>query len=153
MRIDVRIQYLSEKLGREISPPRYATEGAAGMDISACLDGPLCLKAGARALVPTGFSIALPSNEYVAYIYARSGLGAKHGVTLPNCVGVIDSDYRGEVKIALVNYGNEDYTIAPGERVAQLVFAPVFRANLRLSAQLPETERGSGGFGSTGKAE
>ncbi len=131
--------------------PFYATEGAAGMDLSANIGAPLLLKKGAMALVPTGISIALPGPETVAYIYARSGLGVRHGISLSNGVGVIDSDYRGEISVGLINLGPEDYTIQPGERIAQMVIAPVCRADLEEVSDLPDSGRGSGGFGSTGR--
>ena len=121
------------------------------MDLYACLDDEITLAPGERALVPTGLAIALPSADYVAYIYARSGLAVKSGVTLSNCVGVIDSDYRGELKIGLVNLSSEPYTISDGERVAQLVIAPVIVPTIEVADELDSTERAAGGFGSTGK--
>ncbi len=141
-----------EKEGTGKAPmPFYATAGAAGMDLSAHISEPLVLKKGAMAKVPTGIAICLPCAESVAYIYARSGLGIKHGICLSNGVGVVDSDYRGEICVGLINLGPEDYTIEPGERIAQMVIAPVIRAELAEVSELPETERGAGGFGSTGK--
>lgn len=131
--------------------PFYASEGAAGMDLTANITEPLVLKKGEMAKVPTGIAIALPGPETVAYIYARSGLGIKHGICLSNGVGVVDSDYRGEIAVGLINLGPEDYTISPSERIAQMVFAPVVRGELFETETLPETERGEGGFGSTGK--
>ena len=138
-------------MGREIPFPAYATAGAAGMDLRACLDAPLTLNPGDRVGVPTGFAIALPGPEWVAYIFARSGLGIKNGITLPNCVGVIDSDYRGEIIVALTNLSDVPYTIQPGDRVAQLVISPVVQAQISLVDELDETDRGAGGFGSTGR--
>ena len=131
--------------------PFYATEGSAGMDLSAQIKEPLVLKKGAMQMVPTGIAISLPTQDMVAYVYARSGLGIRHGVCLSNGVGVIDSDYRGEISVGLINLGPADYTIKPGERIAQLVFAPIVRAELMEASELPETERGAGGFGSTGR--
>ena len=150
--MELKIKPLSPKLGTEIPLPSYATPGSAGMDLRACMDAPLTLRPGERVAVPTGFAIALPSPDYAAYIFARSGLGIKHGITLPNCVGVIDSDYRGEILVALTNLSDADYTIQPGDRVAQLVISPVIRADLHVVEDLGETDRGTGGFGSTGKA-
>lgn len=147
MAFRVRIQYVNDLAKK----PFYATEGSAGMDLSAAISEPITIKKGALVSIPTGIAIALPSAECVAYIYARSGLGIKHGVCLSNGVGVIDSDYRGEIRVGLVNLGPADYTIEPGERIAQLVFAPVLRAELVESDSLEETERGTGGFGSTGR--
>ncbi len=149
--MELKLKPLSPKLGREIPFPSYATAGSAGMDLRACIDDPLTLRPGERVKVPTGFAIALPGPEWVAYIFARSGLGIKAGVTLPNCVGVIDSDYRGEVAVALTNLSDRDYTIQPGDRVAQLVISPVIQAQLTVTEQLDQTDRGAGGFGSTGK--
>ena len=131
--------------------PAYATPGAAAADLCAVLDAPLTLEAGKRAMIPTGLAIELPDANCVALLYARSGLAIKHGLTLPNCVGVIDSDYRGEVKVGLINQSAEPYTIQPGERIAQLCIAPVWQAAFVESAQLSDTARGAGGFGSTGK--
>lgn len=148
MEMKVAIQYLRENAKK----PFYATEGAAGMDLSAAIDEAIVLKAGERALIPTGIAIGLPKRDCVAYLYARSGLGIKHGICLSNGVGVIDSDYRGEIKVGLINLGGEDYTIEPGERIAQMVFAPVLHGELVETESLDETKRGSGGFGSTGRS-
>ena len=131
--------------------PAYATAGAAAADLCAVLDAPLTLQPGQRAMIPTGLAIELPDANCVALLYARSGLAIKHGLTLPNCVGVIDSDYRGEVKVGLINLSGEAYTIQPGERVAQLCIAPVWQAAFLPAETLSDTSRGAGGFGSTGK--
>ncbi len=150
--MELKIKPLSDKLGNEIPFPSYATAGSAGMDLRACIDAPLTIRPGERVKVPTGFAISLPGPEWVAYLFARSGLGIKSGITIPNCVGVIDSDYRGEIIVALVNLSDADYTVQPGDRVAQLVVMPVVQAQLSIVDELDETERGAGGFGSTGKA-
>lgn len=131
--------------------PAYATAGAAAADLCALLDEPLTLAPGQRAMIPTGLAIELPDAQCVALLYARSGLAIKHGLTLPNCVGVIDSDYRGEVRVGLINLGTEPYTVAPGERIAQLCIAPVWQAAFVQANDLSDTDRGAGGFGSTGK--
>ena len=131
--------------------PKYATPGSAAMDLTACLDEPVILEPGQRVLLPTGIAIALPSAEYVALVFARSSLGAKYGISLSNGVGVIDSDYRGEIKVGLTNHSAEPYTIQPGDRVAQLAVIPVVQAHIHCVAELDETDRGTGGFGSTGK--
>ena len=131
--------------------PKAATGGSAGMDLYSCIDNDIVIKAGERVLVPTGIAIALPDNSYVAYIYARSGLAIKSGITLSNCVGVVDSDYRGEVKVGLINLSDKDYTVTPGERIAQMVIAPVIMPEIEEVDELDETERNAGGFGSTGK--
>lgn len=149
--MELKIKALSPKIGREIPVPFYATPGSAAMDLHACLDRAVVVPAGGRAVIPTGIAIALPSPDYVALVYARSGLGIKHGVAPANCVGVIDSDYRGEVLVGLQNAGSADYTVQPGDRVAQLMIAPVIQAAVRLVDDLDETRRGTGGFGSTGK--
>ena len=131
--------------------PAYATPGAAAADLCAVLDAPLTLEPGQRAMVPTGLAIELPGPDCVALVYARSGLAIKQGVTLSNCVGVIDSDYRGEIKVGLVNLGAAPVTLSPGERVAQLCIAPVWQAAFTPAEELSDTDRGAGGFGSTGR--
>ena len=148
---DLQIQVRIQKLSPNAIVPDYATAGAAAMDLHALLDAPLTLAPGARTLIPTGLAIELPSRDTVCVLCARSGLSIKHGVCLANGIGVIDSDYRGELKVALVNLSDTPYTITPGERVAQMMFLPVCTATLTVSTQLGETERGAGGFGSTGK--
>lgn len=149
--MELKIKALSPKIGREIPAPFYATPGSAAMDLHACVDEAVTIPAGGRAVIPTGLAIALPSADYVALVFARSGLGIKHGVAPANCVGVIDSDYRGEVMVGLQNSGKEDYTVSPGDRIAQLMITPVVQAQIRLVDELDETERGAGGFGSTGQ--
>lgn len=131
--------------------PFRATQGSAGMDLSACIDESVTIKPGDLTLIPTGIAIELPGAEYVAYIFARSGLGIKHGICLSNGVGVIDSDYRGEVCVGLCNVSGKEYTITPGERVAQMVISPVSLMPVCEVEELSDTERGEGGFGSTGK--
>lgn len=131
--------------------PKRATAGSAGLDLCACIDEPLTVKAGERAVIPSGIAIALESNEVVALVFARSGLAIKHGISLSNSVGVIDSDYRGEICVGIINTSREDYTVNPGERIAQLVLTPVIPAEPVEVESLDETERGAGGFGSTGR--
>ena len=147
----LKIRALSPKIGGTIPAPHFATPGSAAMDLCACLDGDVTLKAGARQVLPTGIAIALPSADYVALICARSGLASKHGITMANGVGVIDSDYRGELRVALFNESDTDYTIHDGDRIAQLMVLPVVRPTLEFVEELDETERGAGGFGSTGR--
>ena len=142
---------LSPKIGREIPAPYYASPGAAAMDLHACTDEAVTIPAGGRAVIPTGIAIALPSAQYVARVCARSGLGIKHGVAPANCVGVIDSDYRGEIMVGLQNSGESDYTIQPADRIAQLMITPVVQAQVELVDELDDTDRGAGGFGSTGR--
>lgn len=148
--MDLKIKAVSPKIGTDIPLPFYATPGSAAMDLHACMDEAVTIPAGGRRTIPTGLAIALPSADYVALVYARSGLGIKHGVAPANCVGVIDSDYRGEILVGLQNSGESEFTVRPGDRIAQLMIAPVVRANLQMVDELDETVRGSGGFGSTG---
>lgn len=129
--------------------PEYKTEGAAGMDLSAAIDEPITLKPLERKLVPTGIKIEL-EHGYEAQVRPRSGLSIKHGITLINCIGTIDEDYRGELCIPIVNLSNEEYTIQPQERIAQMVIARVEQAKIEVVTELSETIRGTGGFGSTG---
>ncbi len=151
MEISVRIKYISDQPDARPSPPVYATPGAAACDLCARIDAPLTIEPGALLSVPTGIAIALPSPDAVALVFARSGLGVRHGIALSNGVGVIDSDYRGEIRVGITNLSRETYTVKPGERIAQLCFLPVCRAVFEECAELGDTERGSGGFGSTGK--
>lgn len=130
---------------------KYATAGAAGMDLYACIDSPLTLAPGKLLMVPTGIAIELPDSSLAAFIHARSGLGVKHGICLSNGVGVVDSDYRGEVCVGLCNVSDKPYTIEPFERVAQMVIAPVAVMDIVEVDELSDTERGAGGFGSTGR--
>lgn len=129
--------------------PQYATEGAAAIDLVACLDAPLTLAPRERKLIPTGIAISIPKNT-VAVLSARSGLSAKKGITAVNGIGVIDSDYRGEIFFSAINLSEESYTVTPGERVAQLMLLPVYTMALIETDSLDETARGQGGFGSTG---
>ena len=147
MSIDVEITRLPH--GRDLPLPAYQSAQAAGLDLTAAVDTPLTLKPGERALVPTGIAIALPEG-HEAQVRPRSGLAAKQGVTVVNAPGTIDADYRGEIKVALINLGQEPVEIARGMRIAQMVIAPVTHARLREVATLAETSRGAGGFGSTG---
>ena len=133
----------------DVAPPSYATGHAAGADLSAALDAPLVLAPGARALVPTGLTLEIPAG-FEAQVRARSGLALKHGLALVNGVGTIDADYRGEVGVLVVNLGQEAVTLRRGDRIAQLVVAPVSRARFEAAPDLGATARGAGGFGSTG---
>ena len=147
----LKIKAVSDKIGKDIPYPFYATAGAAAMDLCACVDAPVEVAPRALVSIPTGIAIALPSAEYVALVFARSGLGIKHGVAPANCVGVIDSDYRGEIMVGLQNSGESDYTVQPSDRIAQLMITPVAQATLEMVDELVDTARGAGGFGSTGK--
>ncbi len=139
---------------KQLSPkavlPAYSTDGSAAMDLTACMDNPVTLDPGQLITVPTGLAIALPGPEYVALIFARSGLGVKHGICLSNGVGVIDSDYRGELMVGLTNLSQVPYTIHPGDRIAQMAVMPVVQARVVQVEELDQTLRGQGGFGSTG---
>lgn len=139
-----------KKLREKARIPVYQTENSAAADLYACLDEPFTVCAGARAKIPTGIAMEYENENAAAVICARSGLSAKHGIALANGIGVVDPDYRGEIFVSVVNLSDKDYTIEDGERIAQLMFLPVIRAEFELSEQLSETERGEGGFGSTG---
>ena len=149
--MELKVKALSPKIGREIPAPFYATPGAAAMDLHACMDEAVIIPAGGRKLIPTGIAIALPSADYVALIFARSGLGIKHGIAPANCVGVIDSDYRGEIRVVLLNHGKSAQTVEHGERIAQFLVTPVLTPAYEEAEDLTDTQRGTGGFGSTGK--
>ena len=149
--MELKFKALNPKIGREIPLPQFATPGSAAMDLRACIDRPVSIRAGERTVVPTGLAMALPSADYVALLFARSGLGIRKGVCLSNGVGVIDSDYRGEIGVGLVNLSQEAYTVQPGDRIAQLMVVPVERPTVSLVEDLDDTSRGSGGFGSTGR--
>jgi len=144
--INLKIQ----KLYEDVKIPKYQTEGAAGMDLCAYISEPITLKSLERKLIPTGLKIELP-NGYEAQIRPRSGMSIKHGITLINCIGTIDEDYRGEVFVPIVNLSNEDFTINNCDRIAQMVISPVTKAEIQVVSKLSETVRGKGGFGSTGK--
>ena len=141
---------LFQKLNPAACLPRRATLGSAGYDLCACIERPLTVKPGQTVPVPTGLAMALPKG-YGGFVFARSGLGIRHGVVPGNCVGVIDSDYRGEILVGLQNSGDADYVIQPADRIAQLMVVPVVQAQVKMVDQLDETQRGAGGFGSTGK--
>ena len=147
MNLPVRIEW--KRLSPLARIPAYQTSLAAGMDVHAAITEPMLLEPNRVVLVPTGFALAIPEG-FEAQVRPRSGLSTKHGVTVPTAPGTIDADYRGEVMVALINLGREDFTVEPGMRVAQLVFAPVARADIAEVAELSSTERGTGGFGSTG---
>ena len=146
MKIDVRM--LDERLREQ--PPAYATPGSAGLDLRACLSAPLVLAPGACQLVPTGLALHLADAGYAALILPRSGLGHKHGIVLGNLVGLIDSDYQGELMVSCWNRGQTAFNIAVGERIAQLVLVPVVQAHFELVTEFDETQRGAGGFGHSG---
>ena len=149
-KINLEIKRISDKFS-DIELPHYATTGSAGMDVRAAIDSEMIIEAGKVVLVPTNLSVAIPEG-YEIQVRPRSGLAAKHGIGLLNSPGTIDSDYRGEIKIILFNFSNEDFIIKRGERIAQLILAKVTIANLIEVQELSSTIRGSGGFGHTGKS-
>ncbi|HKM32076.1 MAG TPA: dUTP diphosphatase [Oscillospiraceae bacterium] len=140
-----------KRLDKRAKVPTRATSGSAGYDISALLDSPVTIAPGEVRMIPTGLAIELEDSSVVALIYPRSSLASKHGITLANCVGVIDSDYRGELQMPVINLSNEPYTISLGERISQLVLTPVLIPDIEEVEELSDTVRGTGGFGSTGK--
>jgi dUTP pyrophosphatase len=148
MRIDLKI--IDARMQAQL--PAYATPGSAGLDLRACLDAPLTLAPNAWQLVPTGLAIYLEDPGYAAMILPRSGLGHKHGIVLGNLVGLIDSDYQGQLMVSAWNRSGTAFTIAPMERIAQLVIVPVMQAQFRLVDEFPPSQRGEGGYGSTGKS-
>lgn len=150
MQIDYKI--LDARLGSEFPIPAYSTQGSAGLDLRAMINEPTLLKAGESLLVASGISVYIKDANYCGLILPRSGLGHKHGIVLGNLVGLIDSDYQGEIKVSLWNRSNTDYTIEVGERIAQLVIMPVLQVGLNKVTQFTATDRGEGGFGSSGKS-
>ena len=146
----LQIKALSDRIGRDIPLPYYATDGAAALDLHACLDAPVTIPAGGRAVIPTGLAVAIPPG-FAGIVAVRSSMGIRRGITLSNAIGVIDSDYRGPLGVGLRNTTGEDYILQPGDRMAQLMVVPVLRPEIRLVEELPETARGAGGFGSTGR--
>lgn len=140
-----------KKLNEKAVIPKQATAGSAGMDLCACLDNDVTIKPGDIKMIPTGLSVAPDTDQCALLIYARSGLASKHGIAPANCVGVVDSDYRGEIKVALINHGKEDFVVTNEMRVAQLIMTPVIVPEITEVSELDETERNTGGFGSTGK--
>lgn len=148
--LKIKIIKLSKKIGKEIPFPNYATGGSAGMDLRACLDTEVEIKPGEIKMISTGICIHIMDSCVGGFVYPRSGISSKYGVSLANCVGVIDSDYTGEILCPMINHGNDSYTIKSGDRIAQIVFMPISKVELNLVEELEHTERGSGGFGSTG---
>ena len=146
----VRLKVLDPKIGKEIALPRRSTDGSAGVDLRACLAEPLTLPPGESELIRTGIAIHIEDPALAAVILPRSGLGHKHGIVLGNLVGLIDSDYQGELLISCWNRGSEPFRIEPGERIAQLVIVPVVQADFEVVDSFAESERGAGGFGHTG---
>jgi dUTP pyrophosphatase len=146
----LKVRILDSRIGTEFPLPAYATPGSAGLDLRACLDAPLELSPGRAELLPTGLAIWVADPEFAAVILPRSGLGHKHGIVLGNLVGLIDSDYQGQLMVSCWNRGSSAYTVQPGERIAQLVVVPVVQVELEVVEDFTATARGSGGFGSSG---
>ncbi len=148
---NIQLKILDPRIGAEIPLPKYATPGSAGLDLRACLDAPVNLAPGQTTLVPTGIAIHIGDPGLAAVILPRSGLGHQHGIVLGNLVGLIDSDYQGQLFVSVWNRGQTPFTIEIGERMAQLVFVPVVQAHFELVDEFHATDRGTGGFGSTGR--
>ncbi len=147
----LQVKIINPKIGKELPLPEYATGGSAGMDLRACIEQPLKLVPGATELIPTGIAIHIQDPGYAAFILPRSGLGHKHGIVLGNLVGLIDSDYQGELSISCWNRGADEFSIAPGDRIAQLVVVPVQQATLAIVDEFTTSLRGDSGFGSSGR--
>lgn len=147
----LQVKILDDRLGKEIDLPAYGTDGSAGMDLRACIDEPLTLEPGQCELIPTGMAIHIANPGLAAMLLPRSGLGHKNGVVLGNLVGLIDSDYQGQLMVSCWNRSNTTYTVQVGERIAQMVLVPVVQADLQIVDTFEDSERGEGGFGSTGK--
>jgi dUTP pyrophosphatase len=148
---NIEVKILNLKIGKEIPLPSYATEGSAGVDLRACLDEKLVLEPGQTELIPTGIAIHIQDKNLAATILPRSGLGHKHGIVLGNLVGLIDSDYQGQLFISCWNRGNTTFEIESGDRIAQLVFLPVVQAQFEIVEDFNQSDRGEGGFGHSGK--
>lgn len=148
--LQVEIKFLDDE-ARNFLQSQYATDGSAGIDVRACIENPLEINPGETHLIPTGFAVHINNPGYAAILLPRSGLGHKHGIVLGNLTGLIDSDYQGQVFVSCWNRGQMAYTIQPGERIAQMVFIPVMRPEFIVVDEFGESERGQGGFGSTGK--
>lgn len=146
----LKTRILDPRLGTEFPLPGYATEGSAGIDLRACIDAPVTLEPGQTQLLPTGMAIHIEDPALAAMILPRSGLGHKHGIVLGNLVGLIDSDYQGQLMVSCWNRGNTTFTVQPGERIAQLILVPVVQARLEIVDRFEESDRGAGGFGHSG---
>ena len=147
----VQLKILDARLNNEFALPDFATEGSAGVDLRACVDEALTLHPGETQLIPTGMAVYIEDPALAAMILPRSGLGHKHGIVLGNLVGLIDSDYQGQVFVSCWNRGNDAFVIEPGSRIAQMVFVPVVQTDFQIVEEFVESQRGSGGFGHTGR--
>ena len=148
---ELQVKILSSLIGNAVPLPEYSTDGSAGLDLRACLENQLCLNPGHTELIPTGIAIYLEDPQYAALILPRSGLGHKHGVVLGNLVGLIDSDYQGELMISCWNRSDTEFTIQQGDRIAQLIIVPVVQTSFNIVDEFTQTDRGSDGFGSSGQ--
>jgi len=151
MKNKIQVKILDARIGKELPLPDYATEGSAGMDLRACIDDAVELAPGDTFLVPTGLAIYIADPNYAAMLLPRSGLGHKHGIVLGNLVGLIDSDYQGQLFVSCWNRGSESFTVKPGERIAQMVIVPVVQAEFDIVEEFDDSARGAGGFGHTGR--
>ena len=147
----IELKILDKRLGDTIPLPEYATDGSAGLDMRACIDEAIIIKPGETELIPTGLAIHIADPSLASVLLPRSGLGHKHGIVLGNLVGLIDSDYQGQVFVSCWNRGNKDFTINVGERIAQMVFIPVVQASFEIVDEFDQSQRGDGGFGHTGR--
>ncbi len=147
----LKVRILDPRVGREFPLPQHATAGSAGVDLRACLDAPLTLEPGRTELIPTGIAIHLDDPGLAAVLLPRSGLGHKHGIVLGNLVGLIDSDYQGQIMVSCWNRGREPFTVQPGERIAQMVVVPVVQVQFEVVEEFEESRRGAGGFGHSGR--
>ncbi|MEN8802439.1 MAG: dUTP diphosphatase [Thiogranum sp.] len=147
----IQLKILDSRIGGEYPLPDYATDGSAGMDLRACLDQTLTLEPGQTELLPTGIAIHISDPGLAAVLLPRSGLGHKHGIVLGNLVGLIDSDYQGQLYVSCWNRGSEPFSVEPGERIAQMIFVPVVRAGFEVVEDFADSNRGAGGFGHTGR--
>lgn len=152
MHKNIQLKVLDARVGNDFALPAYATDGSAGLDLRACLDAPLEIVSGKVELISTGIAIHMDDPHMAAVIIPRSGLGHKHGIVLGNLVGLIDSDYQGPIKISCWNRGDQNFTIEPGDRIAQLVVVPVIKVQFEIVDGFRESERGAGGFGSSGRS-
>lgn len=147
----IRFKKMNTAIGETIPAPAYATSGSAGLDLAAAISEPVTVEPGERVMIRTGLAVDIPSQEIVGLVFPRSGLAARHGLALANAVGVIDSDYKGEIICPVQNNGEQPYQIKPGDRIAQLLFMPVMRVQIEFTEELSASKRGQGGFGSTGR--